>query len=160
MQVNKNCSTLYLYHILKFVKYFLTSFIIKEKHSMPFFPLKNMNRKMAGMVELKSEIRVGHNGLYLISGFFPWEELPCPSRPSYHLLTCQGLTTVWMDSVIPILSFCGALCTALLDLWHSVLPGFWNKHLMYFPRTFPGPDSPADNTGTIKDKVEKSTAPL
>lgn len=45
---------MHLYHVLKFIKYFLTSFIIKAQYDI-FFPLRNMNPKMAGTTELRSE---------------------------------------------------------------------------------------------------------
>ena len=161
MQVNKNCF-LYLYHVLKFIKYFLTSFTIKEKHkakstkhniALFFFSLRNMNLKNSDTMELRPEIWIAiMMGGSLFSCFFLRQ-----NPPDSHFLISP---LFWVGSAMLVPELLWRFVMAVLDFWHTVLPGFLNKLLMHFLRAFPGPASPAQHMGTIRDMVEKSMALL
>lgn len=157
LQVNKNCSTLHLYHVLRFIKYFLTSFIIKAHYTIYFFWEMGTRRRLGQWnSDLKDEwVKWTAPSSLLL----PWKEPPHPSRPDSHLFTYQGFLTVQLDSAILFLSFCGALHRALFDCWCSALPGFLNKLLIYFPRAFPGPTFQLRTQASSETKWKNSQPP-
>lgn len=65
-----------------------------------------------------------------------------------------------MGSPIYLPELLQSFMMAMLDFWHSVLPGFFNKPPMHIPRAFPGPASPAEHIAPSETWWKNPCSPL